>query len=85
MSTAFLRSTSETLRYQNRWLSDSKWHELVKESYFGNGKQDQAEALQCDQEIENGRKVYMILLHLTQQVSSGMRLNPGIQVGHAGK
>ena len=42
MSTAF-RSTSETLRYQNGWLSDSKWHELVKELYFGNGKLDQAE------------------------------------------
>ncbi len=44
MSTAF-RSTSETLRYQNRWLSDSKWHELVKEHYFADGKQDQAEEL----------------------------------------
>jgi hypothetical protein len=44
MSTAF-RRTSETLRYQNRWLSDSKWHELVKEHYFADGKQDQAEEL----------------------------------------
>ena len=43
--TAFC-STSETLRYQTRWLSDSKWHKLlVKEHYFGNGKQDQAEEL----------------------------------------
>jgi hypothetical protein len=44
MSTAF-RSTSDTLWYQNRWLSYSKWNELVKEHYFGNGKQDQAEEL----------------------------------------
>jgi hypothetical protein len=56
-------STSETLWYQNRWLSDSKWHELVKEHYFGIWKRTGLrnwsflQLVWFTQSIENGRKV----------------------------
>jgi hypothetical protein len=44
MAPAFL-STSETLPYQNGWLSNSKLHDLVKECYFCNGNDDGAKEL----------------------------------------